>query len=116
VSMERERTPVLAGTEISLTFDVGRLYGQAVNRYSAQYERTEGAIRIDTVAATKKFLDRPEGAMDQEARFLKLLAQADGWRASGSWLELRRGDEKILAFRPRTPAPKAAPPAPPKSS
>jgi heat shock protein HslJ len=105
VLLSLEKTPVLAGTEITLRFDVGRLYGEAVNRYSAQYEKTEGTLKIDTPAATRKFLDQPKGAMDQEALYLKLLAQADGWRVSGSWLELRRGAEKILLFRPRAPNP-----------
>ncbi len=94
-----ERKPALAGTGISLTFDVGRLYGEAVNRYSAQYERTEGALRIDAAAATKKFLDKPPGAMEQEARYLKLLGEADGWRVSGSMLELLRGGKTVLSFR-----------------
>jgi heat shock protein HslJ len=94
-----ERKPVLDGAGISLTFDVGRLYGQAVNRYSAQYERTAGALRIDAAAATKRFLDKPPGAMDQEARYLKLLGEADGWRVSGSRLELLRGGKTVLAFR-----------------
>lgn len=94
-----ERTPVLAGTRVSLTFDVGRLYGQAVNRYTAQYERTAGVFRIDAAAATKRFLDQPKGAMEQEARYLKLLGEADGWRLSGSRLELLRGGKTVLSFR-----------------
>jgi heat shock protein HslJ len=101
VLVNLEKTPVLAGTEISLTFDVGRLYGQAVNRYSAQYEKTEDALKIDVAGATKKFLDKPPGAMEQEARYLKLLAQADGWRIAGGWLELSRGGDRVLSFRRR---------------
>jgi len=98
-----EGTPVLDGTEVSLTFDVGRLYGKAVNRYSAQYERTDEALKIDTVAATKKFVDRPPGAMDQEQRYLKLLGEADGWGLSSTRLELKRGGTVILVFHPRQP-------------
>ncbi|HEX5135450.1 MAG TPA: META domain-containing protein [Planctomycetota bacterium] len=103
VLLSMEGTPPLAGTETTLTLDVGRLYGQAVNRYSAQYERTEGAFQIDAIAATKKFLDDPPGAMAQEARYLKLLDEVDGWRMSGSWLELLRGETTVLVFRRRNP-------------
>jgi len=103
VLLSMQGTPALAGAEVTLTFDVGRLYGQAVNRYSAQYERTEGEFRIDTVAATKKFLDEPPGAMAQEERYLKLLDDVDGWRLAGSWLELRRGETTVLVFRRRNP-------------
>jgi heat shock protein HslJ len=104
VLLNMQGTPPIAGTEITLTFDVGRLYGQAVNRYSAQYERTEGTFQIDAIAATKKFLDDPPGAMAQEKRYLELLDEVDGWRMSGSWLELSYGESTVLVFRRRNAA------------
>lgn len=96
-----EGAPLLAGTEVSLTFDVGRLYGRAVNRYTAQYERTEEVLKIDTPAATKKFRDEPPGATAQEARYFELLAQIDGWDLGGGRLELKREDVTILSFKLR---------------
>lgn len=99
-----ERSPALAGAEVSLTFGVGRLYGRAVNRYAGPYVRTDDALKIESVGATRKFLDAPPGAMDQEARYLKLLEQADGWKLGGGWLELQRGGTTILAFKLRASA------------
>jgi heat shock protein HslJ len=94
--------PVLPGTEISLTFGTGRLYGEAVNRYGAQYERTEDALQVDRVAATKKFLDKPPGAMEQEANYLEALSTVDGWRYRGGWLDLLSKGEPILFFKLRS--------------
>ena len=96
-----EGSPVLAGTEISLTFGTGRLYGRAVNRYAAPYVRTDEVLKIEPIGATKKFLDEPPGAMEQEARYLRLLEQADGWELGGGWLELRRGGKTLLSFKLR---------------
>lgn len=99
-----EGSPALAGAEVSLTFGVGRLYGQAVNRYAAPYVRTEDALKIESIGATRKFLDSPPGAMDQEGRYLKLLGEADGWKLGGGWLELQRGGKTVLAFKLRASA------------
>lgn len=96
-----EDSPVIAGTEISLTFGTGRLYGRGVNRYAAPYVRTDEVLKIEPAGATRKFLDEPPGAMAQEARYLELLAQVDGWKLGGGWLELQRGPTTLLAFKLR---------------
>ena len=93
--------PALAGAEISLTFATGRLYGQAVNRYGANYSREEEALKIEPVGATKKHRDEPPGAMAQEARYLEVLAQADAWEYGSGWLELSQGGRTTLAFKRR---------------
>jgi heat shock protein HslJ len=94
-----EGKPALEGAEISLTFATGRLYGEAVNRYGAGYSRAEDALTIEAVGATKKHIDRPAGAMDQEARYLKLLGQADGWSLGSGWLVLSEGGRQTLWFK-----------------
>ena len=99
---------VLSDANVSLTFGVGRLYGEAVNRYGGPYVRTEDSLNIESIGATRKFLDKPPGAMEQEARYLKLLEQADGWRIRGDYLDLSSGGRTILAFKR-----KVAPPPPP---
>ncbi len=91
--------PALAGADVSLTFGVGRLYGEAVNRYGGPYVRTEDKLKIESIGATRKFLDKPPGAMEQEARYLKLLEQVDGWKIGGGWLDLTRGGTTVLAFK-----------------
>lgn len=93
------QAPVLPGTEISLKFDVGRLYGQAVNRYGAQYERTEETLQIDTVASTKRFLDEPPGAMEQEKHYLEALGSVDGWQFASGWLRLTHEGQVLLSFK-----------------
>jgi heat shock protein HslJ len=91
--------PALAGAEVSLTFATGRLYGEAVNRYGANYSREEEALTIEPVGATKKHRDEPPGAMAQEARYLDLLAKADAWEYGSGWLNLKHGDSTVLAFK-----------------
>ncbi len=94
-----EGAPALAGADVSLTFGVGRLYGEAVNRYGGPYVRTEDSLKIESIGATRKFLDKPPGAMEQEGRYLRLLEQADGWKLRGGWLDLTHGGTTILAFK-----------------
>lgn len=94
-----EGKPALPGAEVSLTFATGRLYGQAVNRYGANYSREEETLKIEPVGATKKHMDQPPGAMAQEARYLELLAQADAWEYGGGWLSLRQGERTTLSFK-----------------
>src|SRR5262245_26625991 len=101
VLWKMEDKPVLEGAVISLTFGTGRLYGQAVNRYGAGYARTEDALVIEAVGATKKHIDDPPGAMDQEARYLKLLGTADEWTHGHGWLMLKSGGRTILGFKRR---------------
>jgi heat shock protein HslJ len=96
-----EDKPVLEGAGISLTFGTGRLYGQAVNRYGAAYNRTDDALTIQAVGATKKHIDNPPGAMDQEARYLKLLGEADGWTHGHGWLMLKSAGRTTLSFKRR---------------
>jgi heat shock protein HslJ len=97
-----EDRPALPGAEISLTFATGRLYGEAVNRYGAAYTRTDDALKIEAVGATKKHVDDPPGAMDQEARYLKLLGEADAWTYGHGWLMLKSGDRITLGFKRRS--------------
>lgn len=101
ILLKIEGKPALAGAEISLTFTTGRLYGAAVNRYGANYSRADEKLTIEAVGATKKHVDKPPGAMEQEARYLKLLPQADSWRLGSGWLELMRGDDAILSYKRR---------------
>jgi heat shock protein HslJ len=94
--------PILAGTEVSLTFTTGRLYGRAVNRYAGPYVRADEELKIESIGATRIFLDKPTGAMDQEGRYLKLLEQAERWEISGGRLDLKHKDKSILAFKLRS--------------
>ena len=101
-----EGKPALEGAQVSLTFATGRLYGQAVNRYGANYSRAEEVLTIEPVGATKKHIDNPPGAMAQEARYLDLLGKADGWEFKGGLLNLTQAGRTTLSFKlPSSPAP-----------
>jgi len=97
-----EGQPPLAGTEVTLTFAVGRLYGQAVNRYGAGYEREEDGLTLEAVHATRMHRDDPPGAMAQEERYLALLGEVDGWRWLHGRFELLRAGEPVLVFKQRS--------------
>jgi heat shock protein HslJ len=100
-----EGSDPLPGTEIWLTFATGRLYGRAANRYGAGFSRKEEAIEIGPIGSTRMHAPAPAGAMEQEERYLRLLAQIDGWDVSGERLDLLRGGTAILSFRRRSATP-----------
>jgi len=72
-----------------------------VNRYAGPYVRADEELKIESIGATRKFLDKPPGAMDQEGRYLKLLETADRWEFRGGWLDLKHGEKSILVFKLR---------------
>jgi len=94
--------PPLEGTDVSITFGVERLYGEAINRYAGDYHREEGEITIQPVHATKLHRDDPPGAMEQEARYLQRLSEVDGWRTVHGRLELSRAGTPVLVFKQRS--------------
>lgn len=70
------------------------------NGFTGSYvRRGENGIRIGPVAATRKFCTQPEGVMQQEARVLHLLGEANAYRASREWFHLLTDDRIILSFR-----------------
>ncbi len=97
-----EGRPALEGTAFTLTLaGEGKLYGLAVNHYSARYTQDGPAFQAGKIGATRRHLDTPAGAMEQEARFFRLLASADGWALKGARdvLELSREGRIVLTFR-----------------
>jgi len=82
---------VIIGTEITARFgEDGRVTGTAgCNEYSASYELDGESIEIGPAAATRRFCGEPEGAMEQEGRYLEALQSAASFRMAGDKLELR---------------------------
>ncbi len=68
------------------------------NSYSGSYTIDGDAIRIGPLAATLMFCEQPEGAMDQETLYLRLLQEADGYRVSDDTLTLLQGETVLIEF------------------
>jgi heat shock protein HslJ len=102
-------TPVLRGTEITLTFDRGTLretgtvYGSAgCNTYTADYiYHRDDSLTLETLAVTKMACEDPAGIMQQEQRYLSFLKDVKGYcqKVDGR-LHLVVTDERKLVFRP----------------
>ena len=68
------------------------------NSYSGSYATDGDTITIGPLAATLMFCEQPEGAMDQEASYLRLLQEADGYRVSDDMLTLIQGETVLIEF------------------
>ena len=75
-----DRTPVIAGTRIVVTFGAdGTVTGRAQNQFHAAYAVDGHALTIEPAAVTRMYFDDPPGAMDQEGRFIVLLQDIARW-------------------------------------
>ncbi len=91
--------PLLADTEITLTFEAGQASGSAgCNNYFAPYTLERGVLRFGAVGMTKMFCVTPEGAMDQEARYADILSAATLFEWDANQLTLRTADGRGLVF------------------
>ncbi|WP_214021371.1 META domain-containing protein [Methanoculleus sp.] len=81
---------VIAGTTITATFSSdGNVTGNAgCNSYGAGYRLDGTSISIEPPISTKMNCNRPEGIMEQENRYLNLVASAAGYRIDGDRLDL----------------------------
>jgi heat shock protein HslJ len=70
--------PPLAGTRMDVEFGrEGQLTGTTgCNRCRGSFQAHDGSIGVDLLATTRRFCIRPEGVMEQEARFLGTMADA----------------------------------------
>ena len=83
-------TSLLAGTEITASFDEGgALSGSAgCNTYNSTYTTDGGTIEIAEPSSTRMACPEPEGVMDQEAAYLAALPTVVGFRVERGVLEL----------------------------
>ncbi|MGI6502473.1 MAG: META domain-containing protein [Candidatus Methanoculleus thermohydrogenotrophicum] len=81
---------VIAGTTITAEFSPdGKIAGSAgCNRYFASYEVAGTAMTIGPAGSTKIYCGEPEGTMEQEARFMDLLANVSSYQIEGDRLVL----------------------------
>lgn len=95
-----ELQTVLAETRITVTFDSaeGNVQGNAgANNYSGGYQIDGAKISMPLLAATEMYRMDPEGVMDQEYQYLKILQAAESFRIEGGKLRITAGDQ-ILIF------------------
>jgi heat shock protein HslJ len=98
---------VLAGTEISATFQAGRLVGSAgCNTYSSAYAVTGSALSLSGSAGTLRLCAAPPGIMEQEAAYLAALQRTARFDVAPDALVLRDDTGGVLlrfAPQPQTP-------------
>jgi heat shock protein HslJ len=114
VDPEGRPYPVLPGTEVTATFQGGRVSGSAgCNQYTAGYQLaqdTAGVIRLTQAASTMRFCTEPPGVMEQEAAYLAALERVGRYTLAGEELTLREaGGGALLVFRPQPQRPLAGP-------
>ena len=102
------QTRVVEGTELTIIFDDYRISGSAgCNAYSAEAKFGDGSITIDTDTffwqqrlCEIEGLDN-EGLMEQEERYLELLAGVRKFGVFGDRLYLLEEDDIFLVFKAR---------------
>ncbi len=88
-------------TELRISFKEHTwLEGDAgCNRFTASYTRRgDSGLKVTEVMSTKVFCARPEGIMQQEARFLHLLQSVNAYHAEPDRLDLYVNDSVVLSF------------------
>ncbi|MDG6256004.1 MAG: META domain-containing protein [Methanomicrobiaceae archaeon] len=92
--------PVLDGTTITAAFGGdGRVGGSAgCNHYGADYTVDEASLSIGLAVRTEMYCMNPPGVMEQEGRYLSLLADAACWRMEDGLLILadREGADLLI--------------------
>lgn len=92
---------VVEGTEITATFESAehRVHGSAgCNSYFGDYEIGKEKLSVPIIGSTEMYCMDPQGVMDQEQRYLKLLQSAETYQIENSKLRITSGDE-VLVFR-----------------
>jgi heat shock protein HslJ len=93
-------TPVIEGTRITATFESAekQVRGSAgCNSYFGGYEINDG-LSITTLAHTEMYCMDPEGVMEQETEYLKLLGTAESYRIQDGKLQIDCGNQLVLIY------------------
>ncbi len=92
---------VITGTEINLIFnEEGGISGSAgCNSYFSSYETDSDTLSFGLIGSTEMFCNEPNGIMEQESTYLKLLESATGYLIEGDRLTIQNSSDKtILTF------------------
>jgi heat shock protein HslJ len=90
----------LAGTEITLSFEDGKVSGSAgCNTYFGAYKvEGEDKLTFSDLANTEMACLEPEGIMEQETQYLGTLRGATGLRLSDGELQIFSAGGGVLVF------------------
>lgn len=100
---ERLQT-VLPGSEIIATFDSTQatVSGSAgCNRYWGSYRLRGSQLSIGRLTHTEMACREPGGVMEQEQRYLRLLATAESYQVLGPGLRISCSGGQVLLYRLR---------------
>ena len=92
---------VLADTEITAKFDgaEGRVHGSSgCNTYGGDYHISGNELSIPALEWTEIGCLEPEGIMEQEGKYLKLLIAAESYQIQNGTLQIDSGGQ-VLIFR-----------------
>jgi heat shock protein HslJ len=90
---------LLLGTTIDLTFEGDNARGSAgCNSYGAAYSRSGSSMSLENVTFTEMACLEPQGIMEQEARYLELVAAVIQYRIYGDRLWLETDDGRALVL------------------
>jgi heat shock protein HslJ len=102
ILLSLEATDPLPGIEITAAFENGLVHGSSgCNSFGAAYSVTGVRISIREMQSTLMACVLPEGAMDQEQRFVTLFGSSDNFELSDGQLRLLRSNEELLVFFPQ---------------
>jgi len=96
---------VIEGTEITATFNSkdDQVNGSAgCNHYFGDYEIKDG-LSVGMLGSTEMWCGEPEGRMDQETDYLKILQAAEGYTINNGTLTIDCGDN-VLIYTASEPA------------
>lgn len=96
---------LLDGSTLTMAFATnGNVSGSAgCNSFRAAFSASGESIRIGNVASTRKMCAEPQGVMEQEAAFLKALADASVFQIDGNRLDLRSTSGQLMVTAARAP-------------
>jgi len=99
VSLEDKAS--LPGIKMTAVFDTSKLHGfSGCNQFGGSYTVIGDRIRINELQSTLMACLAPEGAMDQEQKFLTLLSASDSYRLADGHLRLLHSGQVVLDFIP----------------
>ncbi len=91
---------LIAGTEITATFEEGQVHGAACNSYGGKYQVSGDRLTISEVFATEMACLDPQGVMEQETLYLRLLTGARSFQLTGGRLSILAAGGEELTFAP----------------
>jgi heat shock protein HslJ len=91
---------VLPGTEITLTFQNGKMVGLAgCNNYYTDFQAQADRLAFSQVSLTNKYCTSPEGLMDQEIQYKQTLGTVKRYKIVDQRLQLLDiGGQTVLTY------------------